>query len=331
MTAASKPLMKLSQVRRQIAACRSVDELKDIRDRAEALRAYTKQAGECLEVQNDAAEIKLRAERRAGEILAGMGVKQGRKGKGSIVEPLAELGLTKKQSHRWQQAARIPVKQFEAFLAETRGQQKEITSAAVRRLAAKLATPRRKTRHAGLGASAVVGSLEELSGHQFGTIYADPPWQYANRSTRSAADKNYDTMTVDQLCGMPVKDIAAADAHLHLWTTNAFLPDAFRVIEAWGFEYRSCYVWVKPQMGIGNYWRVSHEFLLLGIRGAAKSFAVHDQKSWGQFDRTKHSAKPHEIRNVIERVSPGPFLEMFGRYEVDRWTVMGNQVAQFFE
>lgn len=114
----------------------------------------------------------------------------------------------------------------------------------------------------------VTKSLDGLG--RFGIIYADPPWQYGNQSTRASTDNHYDTMSVDDICEMPVADHVADNAHLHLWTTNAFLFDAKRVMDAWGFEYRSVFVWVKPQMGIGNYWRVSHEFLLLGIRGNAR-------------------------------------------------------------
>src|SRR5690606_24138432 len=124
------------------------------------------------------------------------------------------------------------------------------------------------------GVSNVVTDLRQLivAGKKFGCIYADPAWQYGNQATRAATDNHYVTMSVDAICAMPVAEVAADDAHLHLWTTNAFLFDAKRVMEAWGFEYRSCLVWVKLQMGIGNYWRVSHEFLLLGIRGNAKRF-----------------------------------------------------------
>lgn len=174
--------------------------------------------------------------------------------------------------------------------------------------------------------SRITSDLSELSGEKFGTIYADPPWKYGNQGTRAATDNHYGTMSVDDLCAMPVESLAADDAHLHLWTTNAFLPDSFRLIEAWGFEYRSCFVWVKPQMGIGNYWRVSHEFLLLGIRGNAKRFNNRSQMSWGQFDRTKHSAKPEQIRSAIELCSPGPYLELFGRNAIPGWVVYGNQI-----
>jgi N6-adenosine-specific RNA methylase IME4 len=105
---------------------------------------------------------------------------------------------------------------------------------------------------------------------------------------------------------MPIKDLAADKAHLHLWTTNGFLPDAFAIIEAWGFEYKSCFVWCKPQMGIGNYWRVSHEFLLLGVRGGV-TFNDHGLKSYAEIPRSEHSTKPEQVRQMIQKASPGPW------------------------
>lgn len=170
-------------------------------------------------------------------------------------------------------------------------------------------------------------SLDELPREHFGCVYADPPWQYGNQSTRAATGNHYGTMTNEDLCEMPVSELAAADAHLHLWTTNAFIQEAFQVIEAWGFEYRSMFIWVKPQMGIGNYWRVSHEIMLLGIRGNAKRFNDKSLKSWVEASRTKHSAKPECVRIMIEKASHGPYLELFGRKEVPGWTVFGNQIS----
>ncbi len=163
-------------------------------------------------------------------------------------------------------------------------------------------------------------------GERFGTIYADPPWLYDNQATRAATGNHYGGMTVDELCALPVRDIAADDAHLHLWTTNAFLFECPRIFAAWGFEFRSSFVWVKPQMGIGNYWRNSHEIMLTAIRGNAKRFNDHSMMSWLQCERGLHSAKPEQVRHFIERASPGPFLEMFARSGSPNWTVWGNQI-----
>lgn len=133
-------------------------------------------------------------------------------------------------------------------------------------------------------------------------------------------------MTLDEICELPIADLAADDAHLHLWSTVSFLFDAKQVMEAWGFEYRSMLVWCKPQIGLGNYWRVSHELLLLGVRGDAKRFNSGNKRSWLELDRLRHSEKPDEVRELIESVSPGPYLELFGRKVTEGWTVFGNEV-----
>jgi len=136
-------------------------------------------------------------------------------------------------------------------------------------------------------------------------------------------------MSLEEICNEPDKSLVAEIAHLHLWTTNAFLREAFDVIDAWGFRYKSCLVWVKPQLGMGNYWRVSHEYLLLGVRGSLP-FEDRTQRSWLLERRTIHSRKPYRIRQLIEKVSPGPYLELYGREEIpnSQWTVYGNQVER---
>lgn len=176
----------------------------------------------------------------------------------------------------------------------------------------------------------VVASLDELveEGKRFGTIYADPPWAYGNQGTRAAAGKHYPVMSLDKIRAEPIAKLAADPAHLHLWTTNGFLPEAFSILEAWGFTYKSCFIWVKPQIGTGNYWRVSHEFMLLGVKGKL-CFQNHSQRSWVECPRTAHSRKPARVRELIETVSPGPYLEMYGRDNLgSSWTVYGNQVGK---
>ena len=174
-----------------------------------------------------------------------------------------------------------------------------------------------------------VSDLQTLvdKGRRFPTVYADPPWAYDNEASRAAARNHYPTMSVDQICAQPVNELAADDAHLHLWTTNGFLREAFDVIDAWGFQFKSCLVWVKDQIGMGNYWRVSHEFLLLGVRGSL-TFRDRTIPSWLQSPRTVHSRKPGAVRMLIERVSPGPYIELFGRQELpySDWTVFGNDI-----
>lgn len=178
------------------------------------------------------------------------------------------------------------------------------------------------------GWPSIVRSLDALIRVQakFATIYADPPWPYTNTAARGAAENHYRTQSLAEIRCQPVGQLVADQAHLHLWTTNAFLRAAFDVIRAWGFRYKSYLVWVKPQIGMGNYWRVSHEHLLLGVRG---NLPLRDRtcRSWLLARRTAHSRKPFPFREQIERVSPGPYLELYGREEQPNtgWTVYGNQ------
>ena len=309
----------------ELALAGDIDTIKDMRDKAEAIRAYMKQAKESLEIQNRAAEIKIRAERRGGEILGGM-VKAGNpqlSHDGTI--KVSDIGITRNTSSRWQKMATLPEEKFEAYISESNDLESEITTAGVLRLVKRMDRDEPDQK---FSETLAVSDLEDLAGQKFGTVYADPPWSYSNQSTRAATDNHYETMSVEEIADLPVSDFIADDAHLHLWTTNAFLFDSKKIMEAWGFEYKSCFVWVKPQMGIGNYWRVSHEFLLLGVRGNQKRFLQRDKKSWLEIGRKKHSAKPDEIANIIEMVSPGPFIELFGRKTRDNWVVWGNEIKR---
>lgn len=187
------------------------------------------------------------------------------------------------------------------------------------------------SRSSNLPRPGIVRDLRPLveAGLKFSTVYADPPWRYHNSASRGAACQHYATMSLAEICSQPVARLSADNAHLHLWTTNAFLQDSFAVIEAWGFRFKSCFVWTKNVIGMGNYWRVSHEFLMLGVKGRLP-FRERTHRSWRCMRRTSHSRKPDLVRLLIEQVSPGPYLELFGREEQPRsdWTVFGNQVER---
>jgi N6-adenosine-specific RNA methylase IME4 len=180
------------------------------------------------------------------------------------------------------------------------------------------------------GKGCTVEDLDALadSGEVFGTIYVDPPWKYGNQATRASTGNHYKTMTVDEIAALPVGKLADECCHLHLWTTNAFLFECPRLFDAWDFTYQGVFIWCKPQMGIGNCWRVSHELLLLAIRGEPRRFLDHSLMSYVVADRGQHSAKPEQVQLMIERASPGPRLELFARRERPGWTVWGDQIEQ---
>ncbi|WP_425395399.1 MT-A70 family methyltransferase [Aeoliella sp.] len=175
----------------------------------------------------------------------------------------------------------------------------------------------------------VTEDLAELveQGLQFSTVYCDPPWPYENTAARGAAINHYGAMPMEKLLSLPVPSLVRPNAHLHLWTTSSFLREAFDLIKAWGFEYKSGLVWIKDQIGTGNYWRMSHEYMLLGVKGNL-CFQERQHPSWLCTARRKHSRKPGVFRHLVEKVSPGPYLELFGREQIPdgQWTVFGDQV-----
>lgn len=184
----------------------------------------------------------------------------------------------------------------------------------------------------------IVVEPEPVPEGQYSTFVADPPWRYGNTSTRGAAENHYPTMSIEELCELDIVPSRAADqAHLYLWTTAGHLPDAFKVMEAWGFEYKTYLVWVKPQMGMGNYFRVSTELVLFGARGGMRT-QHRGLKNYFHAKRAKHSAKPADFHDLVQQASPGPFLELFSRCNADSmlagcscskcrlgWDVWGNQ------
>jgi len=317
-------LQQISEAERLLVMASTPIEAASVADIAAAAATYAKRAKMAVPTINKAVELKIRAERLAGSMLAGMEKAKNHK---SSADTLSGLGISHKQSSRWQKVAGVPEEAFQGYIGKCNETGRELTSSAVYKLAkkedaAKPAEPAAPVE----GAFTVFDELTG-SGQKFGTIYADPPWQYSNQGTRASTDNHYSTMTVEDICSMPVGELAADQCHLHLWTTNAFLFECPKIFEAWGFEFKSTFVWVKPQMGIGNYWRNSHEILLLAIKGGQRSISKAE-KSWLECPRGLHSAKPDRIRDSIMRLSPGPYLELFGRRQIEGWTVFGNQIER---
>jgi N6-adenosine-specific RNA methylase IME4 len=156
------------------------------------------------------------------------------------------------------------------------------------------------------------------------TILADPPWGTPNQL--DGAKRHYPLMTLTAIKTLRVQDLTADDAHLWLWVTNADWREQLTVMEAWGFTYRSCLTWIKPRFGRGWYLRNQTEHLLLGTRGNAPLLFA-GQGTWFYAPLQEHSHKPEEQYAIIERCSPGPYLELFARRRRPGWDVWGNEVT----
>lgn len=185
--------------------------------------------------------------------------------------------------------------------------------------------------------------LAFTKGQQFSTILADPPWQFQNRTGKVAPEhrrlSRYETMSLDDICALPVSMVAAEPAHLYLWVPNALLPEGLRVMEAWGFKYKSNIIWHKVRKdggsdgrGVGFYFRNVTEVLLFGVRGKnARTLAPgRSQVNLLATRKREHSRKPDEIFPIIEACSPGPYLELFARGTRPGWALWGDQADESY-
>lgn len=184
----------------------------------------------------------------------------------------------------------------------------------------------------------IVDFARHLRGQKFKTVLADPPWRFTNRTGKMAPEhkrlNRYGTLTTDEICQLPVAEVLHRTAHLYLWTPNALLPDALKVMDAWGFTYKTNLVWHKVRKdggsdgrGVGFYFRNVTEMILFGVRGPnARTLAAgRRQVNFMASRKREHSRKPDEQYDLIESCSPGPYLEMFARGTRPDWTYWGNQ------
>lgn len=166
---------------------------------------------------------------------------------------------------------------------------------------------------------------------KYRVIYADPPWKYGDGLTENygGTQYHYPSMSTDELCAMPVKDMAEDDAVLFLWVTSPLLEECFPIIRAWGFKYKSSFVWDKIKHNMGHYNSVRHEFLLICTRGSCTPDEKTLIDSVQSIERTqKHSEKPEEFRRIIETLyKHGSKLELFARCQHEDWEVYGNQLS----
>ena len=185
-------------------------------------------------------------------------------------------------------------------------------------------------------------------GKKYKTIYADPPWQFANRTGKVAPENKrlsrYPTMTIEDIKSIPVQDLADDHCHLYLWVPNALLPDGIEVLRAWGFTYKTNLIWEKVRKdggpdgrGVGFYFRNVTEVLLFGVKTPKKSETYRtlapgrSQVNLIRSQKREHSRKPDEFVDLIERCSEGPYLELFARGDREGWDMWGNQAEYDYE
>jgi N6-adenosine-specific RNA methylase IME4 len=345
-------LVKYDAACRALAEAHRVDEVKAIRDKAVAMQVYARLAKDTSLIR-DSTAIRMRAERRAGELLREIeknkGARQqgvGRRGKNAVapndrVPKLADLGVSKTQSSRWQKLAALPAEKFERHVERaSTDAYDQMTGRFLKEAEIERAQQRRSKL---IEDGQAVDDLVALAatGKRFPVIYADPPWEfkvYSDKGKQRSAERHYDTLTLDAIKALPVAPLAADDCVLLLWGTWPWLPQVLEVIGAWGFFYKTdAFVWVKQNAsgnglhtGMGYWTRSNSEYCLLATRGSPQRL-VTDVHQVVLAPVGEHSAKPEEVRRRIERLLAGPYLELFAREEREGWTTWGNEIPRAAE
>lgn len=312
-------IANLVKARTALAEAKTIQETKKIVDVAAAAELFAKRQQLSQENIDFAHSIKIEALEQLGRMLrdspraSGGQPYQATGSSLELVEPiptLADIGIDKKTSMVAQQLASLPKEQLENVKAGTL----TITKAL------------REIKHQERKSNPPPPT------DKFRVIYADPPWSYGNDmgaampGTTGARD-HYPCMSIEELCELPVKEWTEENSVLFLWVTSPLLEECFPVIDAWGFNYKTSFVWDKVGHNMGHYNSVRHEFLLVCTRGSCVPDNPKLFDSVQTIEKTgKHSQKPEEFRQIIDTLYPnGRRLEIFAREVPDNWDVWGNE------
>ena len=308
-----------------LAEANTIQQAKELKDLAITAAEWAKRKGMGEEAIQYCRSYALEAEKKMGIMLKEKppaykpGPGRGKKGS-PIEEPplfdstptLEELGLTKKESAQAQKIAELPEDIFEEIKAGTKTRtqaQREVSRAKVKATA-------------------------KLPSEKYRIVYADPPWKYgdtrSNINKTTGAEHHYPTMSINELCDLSVADMTESNAVLFLWVTSPLLEECFPVIKAWGFSYKTSFVWDKVRHNMGHYNSVRHEFLLICTKGSCLPDNKQLFDSVITIEKTRvHSEKPIEFRDMIDTLyTYGKRIELFARKEPEgQWETWGNQTT----
>ena len=316
--AQDRVVQRLLEAEKALSVAVGIDQVKLVMDAAAAQEVFAKRQKLGEDVIAFAHTLKTRALARLGELLQQIEKASGGRPKktSADTEPvlagpptLADLGISKKVASVAQQLAALPAETREAIA------QRETTIAKVRR----------ETR------AEEVRKSVSLPDARYRVLYADPPWKYNDKADEGAIQagghsRHYPPLSMSELCALPIPAICERDAVLFLWVTSPLLFESAAVVSAWDFTYKASFVWDKVKHNMGHYNSVRHEFLLICTRGSCTPDVVTLFDSVQSIERTEHSVKPEEFRNIIDTLYPhGKRLELFARRDVDGWDVFGNE------
>lgn len=327
----------ISRAGDRLLAARNSGELLEAKKIAEAALHYAKVTRAANETHADCIRIITRAEIRMADELDSKPSAQGQRTDivraPDDVATFEDLGISRQRVAEWREVRDAGVGVVENALSRALSEGRAPTKAEILQAARSIRDEqqgdkkeRRADRERDLAARQTA-----LPDKRYGVIYADPEWRFEvySRDTGMdrAADNHYPTSSTDAICARPVADIAADDCVLFLWATVPMLPDAMRVMDAWGFNYKSHSIWAKDRIGTGYWFRNQHELLLVGTRGQIPAPAMGTQiPSVVSAPVGKHSEKPEQFYELIERYFPTlPKIELNARQTRPGWDAWGYE------
>ena len=326
-------LTTLVRAEQMLEAAESIEDIVKIVDMAEAAHVWFRRAKVGLKAALRAETIKLKAQRKGGEFLGQLEKgKTGPKGISAQAEhqlspfrlAVEKARLERNEVRRFQQLAAVPAPQFDAYLIEKKTAGGEITQA---ELLHRARVARRQEQKATV-AEEIRNEPRPMPEGPFRVIVLDPPWQYSSRAEDPThrARNPYPDMDLEAIKALPVAALAHEDCIVWLWTTNAFMREAFECLDAWGFEVKTILTWVKDKMGLGDWLRGRTEHCLMAVRGKPL-VTLTNQTTALEAPAGKHSAKPDEFYSLVETLCLGNKLEMFARGKRGEWSVWGAEAS----
>jgi len=322
-------LATVEQALHMLDSVTTLSEVIDFRNQAEALRVLAQRSRYGLAAQNTCAEIRIRAELKIGLLLDTMDRQRvGRpqlvaRGDYYGVPRLRDLGITKSISYRARRLVDIPAELFETYIADVKIKNQELTTRNLV-LHAERRTHAERTRQRIRGGAVADLVAFAAAGHRVGTALVDPAWPVEGAS----ALLPYEATTIEDLKALPVTALCAERCHCHIWCLpNPTVFRAEEILVGWGFRPVAILTWLKTgALGRGGYWRHQTEHLVTGVRGDADRFDDKSLPSWIEAPRGRHSEKPDVVYEMLERVSPGPPIELFARTRRAGWFAWGHEV-----
>jgi len=311
-------LEKISAFRSELAIAETIEEIKHLDTKASALAEIARKGKMSKSAQDEVGAFRCDIEAKKGAWLDEYFPQGGDRKSRLPDRTLIEEGINKKESSNARLVNKEQELVAEAIEEIKQDDKKVVTPSAVVSL---VRNKKRKIR---------VEETEQpnLDGI-YRVIYADPPWQYNAdfMDKYGHAKSHYSTMSIEELCALPVADVRADDCVLFMWTTSPKLEQAFQVIKAWGFKYKTSFVWDKVKHNFGYYNSVRHEFLLIAGHGSSTPDVKELHDSVISIERSgKHSEKPEYFRELIDKLyTTGNKVELFARNKVEGWDTWGAE------